>query len=197
MEEGFADEPIGFVTIAEAARALGIGERRAYRLSDRLEVSDVSMSDSGKKTVNIKSLSKLIENPVKSVKSDKQPSDSKRVSDTSKVSMSDSAESVSKGSQDDLVEQLRSENAFLRSALEREQQNTARALDQLQEAENRSKTILGAIATGRIDASATGQISPNLTTGSPETNATGRDDTLPTQNEEEPASARRWWQIWK
>lgn len=49
----------GFVTVAEAARALGIGERRAYRLSDKLSDSDKKTSDTGRRTVRQSALALL------------------------------------------------------------------------------------------------------------------------------------------
>jgi hypothetical protein len=90
------------------------------------------------------------------------------------------APDVSKDHQDALIEQLQGEIAFLRESLQREQE-TARALvSQIAEAENRSKVLLAATATGRI--------APLEGLGDTETN--GKTDGVE-------QSPRRWWQVWR
>ena len=119
-----------FVTVAEAARRLGIGERRAYRLTEKLSDSDKQVSDTGKRQtlVNVNALSDttLSDSPVdgKKVSSVRQnPVRQSKVSDTQ---MSDSNKQVS-DSKDALIEQLKIENTRLAEALATSQRLTDQA----------------------------------------------------------------------
>jgi DNA-binding transcriptional MerR regulator len=182
----------GFVSVIEASRLLGLSESQTRRYARHMPVID--RHEAGTVTgvkvllVRLDSLSKLAGKTLQK--------EEVTVYDGHAMNPDDRHNQVSDGHMNlgqnrELLDQVRNENtrmqeeiAFLRSALEREQQNTARALDQLAEAENRSKVIMGAMATGRIPAS--------LTAGATQDAPTAKDE----QEAVSKADNRPWWQFW-
>jgi hypothetical protein len=198
----------GFVTIAEASRRLGVDPRQVRRYVEKLPDSDkcpdTDRTRNGQPSTRVR-FSALANLRGKGVSSSNN-SDIDRTLDKETVltetGQKEETDRTLTGHLNDALRRaevaearaalLESETNFLRSALEREQQNTARALDQLQEAENRSKIIMGAMATG--------QISPKIAQGIDSDASTAKDEQEAVlKSENRPAEGlylHKWWQFW-
>ncbi len=177
-----------WVTVAEAARRLGIGERRAYRLASGLSDTDRRLSDNRRTLVRQSALSAAA--GIAPMEAEQPPG----VSDTVGQVSDKAPPSVGQVSDTALVEQLRSEVAYLRGALEREQENTRAALAQLADSDARLASVLA--ATGRVQLSeapdATGtEASPNWST--PAGNGA---ETVEAPRPGEASKLRPWWRWW-
>ena len=133
-----------WVTVPEAARRLGIGERRAYRLASGLSDSDRQMSDKRQTLVRQTALEEALERRSVEAEGVRQASDSVRqASDSAGAGVGHPSDMAQQ-----LVDQLRSENAYLRAALEREQATAAGLVAQLRDADQRLAAVLA--STGRL-----------------------------------------------
>ncbi|WP_184204196.1 hypothetical protein [Armatimonas rosea] len=93
----------------------------------------------------------------------------------------------------ELVEQLRSEVAFLRSALEREQLTTQALASRLEDSDKRLAAVLAGTGRLRIEDSSNQRIEPSGLAES-----SHADDTAPGGGITPPSQAERpWWQFWK
>jgi hypothetical protein len=147
--------PDGFVTVSEAARALGISDRQALRYAGRLSDADRRASETGPTRVRLEAL--------RALRGERQNARSPReeVHGTSDAMSDAGPTSVRPGPTHDgghasdaasnaLVEQLKGEVAFLRAALEREQETARAALAELHEERQRAAVLITAAATGRL-----------------------------------------------
>jgi ParB-like chromosome segregation protein Spo0J len=142
-----------WLTIAQAARRLGVSDRTGRRYAARLADSDRQQADSGPVRVRLSALAAAL-----------KASPASGNPDTLAVPVADSlADNAGTGggqmADSRLFEQMQADIAFLRSALEREQGNTQAAnqatqdaLARLAESEKRSQVLIAAAAQGRLNA---------------------------------------------
>ena len=201
-----------FLTVAEAARRLRIGERRAYRLSDKLSDTDRQSSDGQQKRVRLSALAALCgaSNGVGQV-SDDGP----KVSDDRQTGVRQASDTASERIADllDQLERERDAHEHEREMHKRTQDALYLALESLRGEQERTKLLesqtarlIGALPSpmpsadpGRdtpqeaLQGPYAGDSAPDGDSahpGQPETTQ----ETEPEGQKEKP---RRWWQRWK
>lgn len=156
-----------FVTVPDAARRLGLNERTAQRYANKLADSDRQDGDSpqgvGMRRVRLSAMATMQANAQARQAAQQAARQSQTVGDVSEPA--DDAEAATSGDTSGtvgdasagLIEQLRTENARLWAALEREQATVEKAqanieglTSELAQARRESQVMLGAVAAGRV-----------------------------------------------
>jgi len=202
-----SNTPDEFVTVAEAARRLGISDRQALRYVRRVSDADRQESEGSPTRVRLAAVITL-----RGERQSVRPAsiDMSDAGPTHDGHTSDAAPTMS----DTLIEQLQArlrdkeaENARLWSALEREQETARAALRELNEERQRGMIMLAATAAGKIgplDGTEAGlsneQNTSNDAPGGTEASETGQggvsvgSEAQEAKAEAKPAQ-RRWWQL--
>ena len=189
-----------FVTISRASILLEAPERTVRRVAAKLADTDRQLADKGARLVRLSALALQMGKPLPVDEvadthgglADTGNQNGRQLADTSE-GLADTKESVADSgghSESALVDQLRQENAFLRSALEKEQANSAAALALARESEQRAAQAL--LIAGR----ATGQIaSAGYSSGDSSPVQGAGEGIVPSDTVE--AQKRPFWAFWK
>jgi hypothetical protein len=165
-----------WITIAEAARLMGISDRHARRLAKRLADQDRRESDSGPDVVRKKAFVEVARKAREvSVKNGHSPD---------VVREESGPESERRSRLDGLVGQLRSENAYLRSELTAQREAHGAEIQRRDVAEAELRRMVFAAQQEAIEAKRQLAI-------------TGTPQTPEESNRAQTASKRPWWKFWK
>jgi hypothetical protein len=205
-----------FVSVAEAARVLGVSERTARRHLGRLPDSDRHLPETGPATVRLSALSDRLGKPAVPDSVTGNPA-------ADAGHMPDSA-GHGDGALTEQLHQLKArladkdtEIAFLREALTREQETARAALSELADERRRSSVLIAAAATGKLlpdqasagaahstsnEGGAAGQAPDNDRPQGRETvdgaaDASGASPGNLSVPDGHSAGRRPWWQFWR
>jgi transposase-like protein len=190
------------VTIAEAARALGVDPRQVRRWLDQLDPKDKGQDT--QKThkgqplalVRLSALETLKKgnSPHETIKGQRtgQSNGKQRTSSDSPLESPLHLRDTQVPILREIITKQEGEIAFLREALNKSQEVAAAALSRAEESDRRAAIMIAATATGQISG-----FSPRIDTsfsgtGGSETNATAKDE----QEAASKVNTRPWWQFW-
>jgi len=159
-------DPSEFVTIAEAARRLGIAPRQVRRYAERLKPEDTCRdtigTGTGKDSVPLRVRFSAVIALRDEGKAQGQGKDTTEDRDRDTVgTVEDSVPALLR----DIIARQDAEIANLRASLNKSQENTAAALAELQRANERSAVLIAAVGAGRLQIPAAQTDSGNADSG--------------------------------